>query len=73
MKHKPGDAIRWNGGDGILKKGHVYLVWQVREGKNRQEFTLKFPDMWIVEPIVWWESGPPFVSGLSALANKEAV
>jgi len=62
MKHKPNDALRWNGGEGILKRGQKYLVWQIRDGARGQEFTLKHLDWWMVEPITWWESGLPFTS-----------
>jgi len=57
---KLNDALRWNGGDGILKSGRKYLVWQIREGARGQEFTLKTADYWVIEPIIWWEVGLPF-------------
>jgi hypothetical protein len=60
MNLKPNDSLRWEAGDGILKEGQLYLVWQTREGARGQEFTLKYPDWWMVEPVIWWEFGEPF-------------
>jgi hypothetical protein len=57
MTYKPNDIVRWTGQNGILKKGQDYLVWQVKDG----QFTLKYPDWWMVEPITWYTAGLPFV------------
>jgi hypothetical protein len=61
MKYKPMDILRWDGGDGILKARQEYLVLQTRKGRREQEFTLKHMDGLIVKPIIWFETGPPFV------------
>jgi hypothetical protein len=61
MNLKPNDSLQWDGDDGILKYNQQYLVWQTREGRRKQEFTLKYPDWWMVEPVIWWESGEPFI------------
>ena len=71
MKYKPNDVHQWDSGDGILKAGGKYLVWQIREGARGQEFTLKHPDWQMVEPIVWYEVGEPFVA--LAVFQREAV
>jgi len=60
MNLKPNDPLRWEGGNGILREGQVYLVWKVQQGARGDEFTLKYPDWQMVEPIVWWEAGEPF-------------
>lgn len=61
MTYKPNDVLCWEGGDGILKQGKEYLVWQTREGWRGQEFTLKHTGGWMIEPFTWWEVGEPFV------------
>jgi len=59
LKHN--DVLRWDGGNGILVNGQEYLVWQAREGARCQEFTLKHKGWQIVEPIIYWEAGEPFI------------
>jgi len=61
MRYKPDDVLLWESRDGILKSGQEYLVWETREGWRGQEFTLKHTDHQKVEPIIWWETGQPFV------------
>ena len=61
MKIKPNARVIWDGKDGILKHGQMYLVWQVREAGTRQEFTLKYEGWQIVEPVVWHRAGKQFV------------
>ena len=68
---QPNDPLQWEGPDGILKCGQKYLVWQTREGSRGQEITLKYPDWQMVEPIVWYEVGEPFV--ISEILQREAA
>ena len=74
---KPNDAVRWAGGDGILKHGQKYLVWKTKEGLRGQEIALKYSDWQMVEPITWFHIGSPFVAVSPPMAEtriqKEAA
>ncbi|MDR1837565.1 MAG: hypothetical protein LBQ89_07905 [Treponema sp.] len=59
-EYEVNDILRWEGADGILKNKNEYFVWQIREGVRGQEFTLKHKDLWMVEPVTWWEAGDTF-------------
>ena len=61
MRVERNEKLIWNGENGILKNGEVYLVWQIRDGSEGQVFTLKYTDCQIVEPIEWYQVGEPFV------------
>ena len=58
---KPNDRLIWHGQDGILKHGQLYLVWQTRDTNSEQEFTVKHKDWQMIEPIIWWKVGEPFI------------
>jgi len=68
MTLKPNDRLIWYGKDGILKRGQLYLVWQVRDTETGQEFTLKYPDWQMVFPIVWHKEGERFIKPREAAA-----
>jgi len=60
MKYDKGKIVVWDGGDGILVRGHRYRVKQIRKGRRGQEFTLEYMNGHEVEPLTWFEAGQPF-------------
>jgi hypothetical protein len=63
VRIKANEVLKWDGAVGILQHGETYVVWQTRDGARGQEFTLKHKDWQIIEPIIWFEAGEPFIKG----------
>jgi hypothetical protein len=70
MKYKINDVLVWDGADGILQHGKEYVVCQTREGFRGQEFILKHKDWQMIDPVIWWEAGKPFIKPIATKEKK---